>query len=59
MRATTMFLTLALPLLSGCGGAFWGNLVVLAITAGIFVGTLSLGRNAESRSSDSSSESSS
>lgn len=31
-------------LLSGCNGAFWGNFIVLGITVGIFLGTLSLGR---------------
>lgn len=44
-------MTVALPaslLLGGCGAAFWGNLVVLSITVGIFVGTLSLGRSTES-----------
>jgi hypothetical protein len=34
----------SLPLLSACQGAVWGNLAVLAITVGIFVGTISLGR---------------
>ncbi len=50
---------LALSLtLSGCNGAFWGNLVVLAMTLGIFVGTLSLGRAAEAtRSADGASQS--
>jgi hypothetical protein len=42
--------------LAGCSGAFVGNLVVLAITVGIFVGTLSLGRSTDStRSGDRSS----
>lgn len=43
MARTLMILALSLSL-SGCNGAFWGNLVVLAMTVGIFVGTLSLGR---------------
>jgi len=30
-------------LLSGCNAAFWGNLLVLGITVGIFFGTLALG----------------
>ena len=30
--------------LTGCEGAMWGNLVVLALSVGIFMGTLSLGR---------------
>ncbi|MFW6031571.1 MAG: hypothetical protein ACOC9T_03180 [Myxococcota bacterium] len=33
--------------LAGCSGALWGNLVVLAVTVGIFFGTLSLGRSSE------------
>lgn len=41
--------------LTGCNGAFWGNLVVLAVTVGIFFGTLALGRaNAATRSGDTS-----
>lgn len=40
--------TLTLPLLlGGCNGAFWGNLGVMAVTIGIFFGTLSLGRARE------------
>jgi hypothetical protein len=35
---------LVLPLLSGCEGVVWGNLAVLGVTVGIFLGTLSLGR---------------
>jgi hypothetical protein len=31
--------------LSGCEGAMWGNLAVLAISLGIFMGTLTLGRS--------------
>lgn len=42
--------------LTGCNGAFWGNLVVLAVTVGIFFGTLALGRaSAATRSADASS----
>lgn len=42
--------------LTGCNGAFWGNLVVLAVTVGIFFGTLALGRaSAATRSTDASS----
>ncbi len=36
-----------LPLLSACNGAMWGNLAVLGVSVGIFMGTLSLGRHAE------------
>jgi hypothetical protein len=44
-------------LLGGCNGAFWGNFIVLGITVGIFLGTLSLGRarDAASRSASQSS----
>lgn len=34
-----------LLILSGCEGAMWGNLAVFAISLGIFMGTLSLGRS--------------
>lgn len=41
--------------LAGCNGAFWGNLLVLGVTVGIFVGTLALGRaSAAPRSADAS-----
>jgi hypothetical protein len=30
---------------SGCQGAVWGNVAILAASIGIFLGTLSLGRN--------------
>lgn len=29
---------------SGCQGVIWGNVAILAISLGIFMGTLSLGR---------------
>jgi len=45
---------LALP---GCNGAFWGNLVVLGLTVGIFFGTLSLGRERRPAAADSASSS--
>jgi hypothetical protein len=45
MMSTELKLALLpMPLLAGCNGAFWGNLVVVGITVGIFFGTLSLGR---------------
>lgn len=51
MKPTTTFTFLLAPLaLAGCNGAFIGNLVVLGMTVGIFVGTLSLGRHADARS---------
>ncbi len=41
---TRVSLALGALALGGCNGAFWGNLVVLAVSVGIFVGTLVLGR---------------
>jgi len=32
-------------MLGGCQGALWGNLFVFAVSVGIFMGTLSLGRH--------------
>lgn len=29
---------------AGCQGVIWGNMAILAISLGIFMGTLSLGR---------------
>lgn len=43
---------LPMPLLAGCSGALWGNIVVLAVTMGIFIGTLSLGRASATRSAE-------
>lgn len=48
MPKTTTLVALAAPLLvTGCSGALWGNVVVLAVSAGIFLGTLSLGRTSD------------
>jgi hypothetical protein len=56
----TIPLALAGLSLMGCNGAFWGNLVVLGVTVGIFFGTLALGRaSAATRSASSSASSSS
>lgn len=54
MKLTLLALSAAL-FMAGCSAAFWGNLVVLGITVGIFVGTLSLGRSSTeaTRSGDS------
>ena len=35
----------SLVFMAGCEGAMWGNLAVLAISLGIFMGTLTLGRS--------------
>ncbi len=41
----------AAVLLSGCDAAFWGNLLVLGVTVGIFFGTLALGRSSAATAS--------
>ncbi len=43
---TGLIALLAAVLLCSCQGVFFGNLAVLAITVGIFMGTISLGRGA-------------
>jgi len=59
MKAAQFVVTATLPFcLAGCTGALWGNLLVLGLTIGIFVVTLSLGRRStEATRSDSSSHS--
>ena len=60
MKTIAIFGICALALvLGGCNGAFWGNLVVLGLTVGIFFGTLALGRSRgdSTRSGSSSSQS--
>jgi hypothetical protein len=52
MKKLTVIAFPATLLLGGRSGALWGNLVVLAITVGIFVGTLSLGRSSSATRSD-------
>jgi hypothetical protein len=37
-------LAAATTLVTGCQGAMWGNLAVLLVTVGIFMGTITLGR---------------
>jgi hypothetical protein len=45
MKLTHWFLAALAPLaVAGWSGAFLGHFAVLAVTVGIFVGTLSLGR---------------
>jgi hypothetical protein len=47
MKLTPWYLAAIAPIaVAGCSGAFLGQLAVLALTIGIFVGTLSLGRQA-------------
>ena len=50
MRLTPWYLAAIAPLaVAGCSGAFFGQFAVLALTLGIFFGTLSLGRHAATR----------
>jgi hypothetical protein len=49
---------MAATTLAGCNGAFWGNILVVFMTFGVFIGTLSLGRaSAAARSAASSTQS--
>jgi hypothetical protein len=46
MKLTPWYLAAIAPIaVAGCSGAFMGHFAVLAVAIGIFVGTLSLGRN--------------
>ena len=59
MKLTPWYLAALAPLaVAGCSGAFLGHFAVLAVTIGIFVGTLSLGRHAggDARARDASSQ---
>ncbi|MBL8608637.1 MAG: hypothetical protein JNL38_15030 [Myxococcales bacterium] len=45
MKLTPWYIAALAPLaVAGCSGAFLGQFAVLALTLGIFVGTLMLGR---------------
>jgi hypothetical protein len=44
MGGRALLVVVGITCVSGCEGAMWGNLVVLAVSVGIFMGTLSLGR---------------
>ena len=55
--ARLSFLFAAALALPGCNGAFWGNVVVLGLTVGIFFGTLSLGRERRTEADATSSKS--
>jgi hypothetical protein len=47
MKLTPWYLVAVAPIaVAGCSGAFMGQCAVLAVTLCIFVGTLSLGRQA-------------
>jgi len=46
MKLTPWYLAALAPIaVAGCSGAFLGQMAVLSVTIGIFVGTLSLGRH--------------
>lgn len=50
MKLTPWYLAAIAPIaVAGCSGAFLGQFAVLALTLGIFFGTLSLGRHATPR----------
>jgi len=52
MKLTPWYLAALAPIAAaGCSGAFLGHFVVLAVTLGIFFGTLSLGRATTATSS--------
>jgi hypothetical protein len=45
MKLTPWYLAAIAPIaVAGCSGTLFGHFAVLAVTLGIFVGTLSLGR---------------
>jgi hypothetical protein len=46
MKLTPWYLAAIAPIaVAGCSGTFLGHFAVLAVTLGIFIGTLSLGRH--------------
>ena len=50
MRLTPWYLAAIAPVaVAGCSGAFFGHFAVLALTLGIFFGTLSLGKQVATR----------
>ena len=52
MKVTPWCLAALAPIaVAGCSGAFLGHFAVLALTLGIFFGTLSLGRHSTAASS--------
>ena len=49
MKLTHWYLSALAPIaIAGCSGALLGHMAVLALTIGIFVGTLTLGRQTAS-----------
>jgi hypothetical protein len=52
MKLTPWYLAAIAPIaVAGCSGTLLGHFAVLAVTLGIFIGTLSLGRHANTPSS--------
>jgi len=52
MKLTPWYLAALAPIAAaGCSGAFLGHFAVLAVTLGIFIGTLTLGRTTTSTNS--------
>ena len=50
MKLTPWYLAALAPIaIAGCSGTLMGQMAVLAVAIGIFVGTLSLGRHAQSQ----------
>ncbi len=50
MKLTPWYLAALAPIaIAGCSGALMGHVAVLVVTIGIFVGTLSLGRQQHPR----------
>ncbi|HEX2675957.1 MAG TPA: hypothetical protein VHM19_04940 [Polyangiales bacterium] len=45
LPATISLSLVTLFSVTGCQGVIWGNMAVLAMSVGIFLGTLSLGRS--------------
>lgn len=50
MRTKVALYAMTAVLLGGCQGVVWGNVIVLAITVTLFLGTLQLGRREGSSS---------
>jgi hypothetical protein len=52
-KLTPWYLAALAPIaIAGCSGALMGHMAVLAVTVGIFIGTLSLGRQSASASAE-------
>jgi hypothetical protein len=57
MKLTPWYLAAIAPIfVAGCSGTLFGHVAVLAVTLGIFVGTLSLGRHTGANAAQTTSE---